>query len=321
MFPVNQRNRSRLPLTSNPSESESFSANYYSEMETSSFYGPPIERGQWDHQISFTSHQANMRPVASPAMAGHGYAPLPHPKKTTYAWSQTWQQRPPMNHNSVPAAGYQVQGGFPSNSSTSMGQPRWSGGFQNQINRPAMPYRPQQCNPAVINAESPQSRRWNFRSSGQSSSGMMTSAKKDISRGQNTSQQQKPQHETSLRVITAVIRGMKHWSQYKDKVPMLFEIFATLDSAITIGDYGAKKFLMRDDKDTVQCLYFENDQPLATLTRGQVYRCVGNYNSQKDTMTCVSVRAASPSEQMSSQETVQESDAEMRKVVLALNEI
>lgn len=33
---------------------------------------------------------------------------------------------------------------------------------------------------------------------------------------------------------------------------------ATLDSAVTVADYGAKKFLMRDGKDVVQCLYFEN---------------------------------------------------------------
>lgn len=41
----------------------------------------------------------------------------------------------------------------------------------------------------------------------------------------------------------------------------LTEVFlftATLDSAVTVADYGAKKFLMRNGKDVVQCLYFEN---------------------------------------------------------------
>ncbi|XDV19837.1 hypothetical protein PO909_025240 [Leuciscus waleckii] len=114
---------------------------------------------------------------------------------------------------------------------------------------------------------------------------------------------------------------MKHWSQYKNRVPMLFEIFATLDSAVTVGEYGAKKFLMRDGKEVVQCLYFEIDQILPRLIRGQVHRCIGNYDREKDTMTCVSVRAASLSEQRNAQEAVRASDAEMRDVVLALSEI
>lgn len=306
----NQRKMNRLPLTSNPSDSEHFYR----------------ESGQWDQPISFTSQQVNMKPFVSPGMAGHGYAPLPYPKKPAYARSQNWQQRPPMKQDSVPEAGFQVHGGFPSSSSS---QPRWSSGFQNQINRPTnssrMHYFPQQSNPAGINAEDlgapSQSRRWNFRSTGQSGSGMSTTVKEDTSQDRINPRHQKPQRETSLRVITAVIEGMKHWSQYKNSVPMLFEIFATLDSAVTVADYGAKKFLMRDGKDVVQCLYFENDQTLPKLIRGQAYRCVGNYSKQTDTMTCVSVRAASLSEQRNSQEAVKASDAEMRNVLLVLNEI
>lgn len=92
----------------------------------------------------------------------------------------------------------------------------------------------------------------------------------------------KPAIENSLRILTAVIRGMRHWSQFKDKVPHLFEIFgqlmfffslvssdlsinlrdctcptATLDSAVTLGRYGAKNFLMRDGKEVLQCVYYE----------------------------------------------------------------
>lgn len=38
----------------------------------------------------------------------------------------------------------------------------------------------------------------------------------------------KPATENSLRILTAVIDGMRHWSQFKDKVPYLFEIFGQL---------------------------------------------------------------------------------------------
>lgn len=104
-----------------------------------------------------------------------------------------------MKQDSVPAAvGFQVHGGFPSSSSSSLGQPRRSSGFQNQMNRPTnsfrMPYSPQQCNPAAINAEDPgaqsHSRRWNFRSTGQSGSGKSTQVKKDTSQDRKTPQQQ-----------------------------------------------------------------------------------------------------------------------------------
>lgn len=33
---------------------------------------------------------------------------------------------------------------------------------------------------------------------------------------------------------------------------------ATLDSAVTLGHHGAKNFLMRDGKEVVQCVFYEN---------------------------------------------------------------
>uniref|UniRef100_A0A8C1XPC3 Spermatogenesis associated 22 n=1 Tax=Cyprinus carpio TaxID=7962 RepID=A0A8C1XPC3_CYPCA len=301
----NQRKRSRLPLTSNPSETL-------------------VQRGQWNQGAYLSSQQASMRSPPSPGVAGRGYAPLPHPKKPAYVWSQTGQQRPPVRQDSMPAAGSQLHGGSPRSSSVSLSQPRWSSSIQNQqsfnrpTNSPRMPYRPQHCTPAAASTQGPGAHshigKENFRPVGQSASGMWAKEK-------TTPQQQKPPHETLLHVITAVIEGMKHWSQYKNRVPMLFEMFATLDSAVTVGEHGAKKFLMRDGKEVVHCLYYEIDQTLPRLIRGQVHRCIGNYDRQKDTMTCVSVRAASMSEQRNALEAVRVSDAKMRDVVLALSEM
>ncbi|KAK7165379.1 hypothetical protein R3I94_003669 [Phoxinus phoxinus] len=330
----NQRKRSRLPLTSNPSESELFTANHYNERQSSSSSSalPTLgQSSQWNQQAYRSPQQASMRSAASPGVAGRGYAPLPHPKKPVYARSQTEQQRPPVRQDSLPAFGSQLHGGFPSSSSASFGQPTWSSGIQNQqsfnrlTNSPRMPYRPQQCTPTAGSTQSPgaqsQSGKWKFRPVGQSTSEIWAKEKMDTSSVQTTPQKQKSPCEVSLRLISTVIEGMKHWSQYKNRVPMLFEIFATLDSAVTVGEYGAKKFLMRDGKEVVQCLYYEIDQILPRLIRGQVHRCIGNYDRQKDTMTCVSVRAASLSEQRNAQEAVRASDAEMRVVVLALSEI
>ncbi|KAI2664327.1 Spermatogenesis-associated protein 22 [Labeo rohita] len=328
----NQRKRNRLPLTSNPSESELFTTSHYNETQTSSSSSAlPSQSVQWNQRAYLSSQQASMRCAPSPGVAGRGYAPLPHPKKPANVWSQTGQQRPPVRQDSMPAVGSQLHGGFPRSSSVSHGQPRWSSSIQNQqsfhmpTNSPRLPYRPQQCTPTAGSTRDPgtqnNSGKWNFRPIGQSASGMWAKEKMDTSSVWTTPQQQKPPRETSLRVITAVIEGMKHWSQYRNRVPMLFEVFATLDSAVTVGEYGAKKFLMRDGKEVVQCLYYENDQTLPRLIRGQVHRCVGNYDKQKDTMTCVSVRAASLSEQRNALEAVRASDAEMRNVVLALSEM
>ncbi|XP_051255988.1 spermatogenesis-associated protein 22 [Dicentrarchus labrax] len=114
---------------------------------------------------------------------------------------------------------------------------------------------------------------------------------------------------------------MRHWSQFKDKVPYLFEIFATLDSAVTQGRHGAKKFLMRDGKEVVQCVFYENEQELPRLIRGQVHRCVGNYDRSRDVLICVSVRPGLPSELRNALEAVKACDAEMRVLVKSLSEV
>ncbi|TNN82760.1 Spermatogenesis-associated protein 22 [Liparis tanakae] len=125
----------------------------------------------------------------------------------------------------------------------------------------------------------------------------------------------KPAIENSLRILTSVIDGMRHWSQFKDKVPYMFEIFATLDSAVTLGRLGAKNFLMRDGREVVTCVFYENEQELPRLIRGQVHRCVGNYDRSRDVLMCVSVRPGLPSELRNAQEAVKACDAEMRALM------
>lgn len=41
---------------------------------------------------------------------------------------------------------------------------------------------------------------------------------------------------------------------------------ATLDSAVTVGRYGAKNFLLRDGKEVVQCVFYEN------VSRGKKFK-------------------------------------------------
>lgn len=65
----------------------------------------------------------------------------------------------------------------------------------------------------------------------------------------------------------------------------------------------------------------QQEQVLPRLIRGQVHRCVGNYDRSKDVLMCVSVRPALPSELRNAQEAVKTCDAEMRALVKSLSEV
>ncbi|XP_009975840.1 PREDICTED: spermatogenesis-associated protein 22 [Tauraco erythrolophus] len=129
------------------------------------------------------------------------------------------------------------------------------------------------------------------------------------------------EEKNSLRIISAVIESMRHWSKYADKTPLLFEVLGTLDSAVTTGAHGAKNFLLRDGKESLPCVFYEIDRQLPRLIRGQVHRCMGNYDTKKNVFKCVSVRPATIQEQATFQEFVKISDAAMTAYVKSINEI
>uniref|UniRef100_A0A3B4UX31 Spermatogenesis associated 22 n=1 Tax=Seriola dumerili TaxID=41447 RepID=A0A3B4UX31_SERDU len=195
-----------------------------------------------------------------------------------------------------------------------------------QQSRPLPPPVPPTSTPTA-RAVQPQNNSWKFTNSfGPLSScfeGKMSSNQPQTTRPTKTQETfpKKPAPENSLRILTAVIDGMRHWSQFKDKVSYLFEIFATLDSAVTLGRHGAKTFLIRDVKEAVQCVFYENEQELPRLIRGQVHRCVGNYDCSRDVLMCVSIRPCLPSELRNAQESIKACDAEMRALVKSLSEV
>ncbi|XP_009462801.1 PREDICTED: spermatogenesis-associated protein 22 [Nipponia nippon] len=136
-----------------------------------------------------------------------------------------------------------------------------------------------------------------------------------------SSSQLKIKEKNSLRIISAVIESMRHWSQYAYKTPLLFEVLGTLDSAVTPGAYGAKNFLLRDGKESLPCVFYEIDRELPRLIRGRVHRCMGNYDAKRNVFKCVSVRPATIQEQNTFQEFVKIADAEMTAYVKTMNEI
>ncbi|KAM9331732.1 spermatogenesis-associated protein 22 [Pholidichthys leucotaenia] len=317
----NQKKRSRVPLTSTPLENEFFSHSEYMAGTSSAaphgapgIYGcyPAIGRSsgapqslQWNRQgvppsTSVQQYGSNRAAIS----AARTYSPMPHPYKSdgrssVIQLSSVRQQDASsggdfrQNNFKTPRANDGAQSkptpnaGFSRMGQQSSCRPPSSTNLNSQLPRPPPPAVPSPRRPLVDQKMTPP----------------------------------KPTVENSLRILTAVIDGMRHWSQFKDKVPSLFELFATLDSAVTIGHYGAKNFLMRDGKDVVQCVFYENEQVLPRLIRGQVHRCLGNYDRSRDVLMCVSVRTGLSSEMRNAQEAVKACDAEMRALVKSLSEI
>ncbi|KAM6296732.1 spermatogenesis-associated protein 22 [Aegotheles albertisi] len=147
------------------------------------------------------------------------------------------------------------------------------------------------------------------------------SVPEDKSQEVSSSQLKNKGKKNSLRIISAVIESMRHWSQYAYKTALLFEVLGTLDSAVTPGAYGAKNFLLRDGKETLPCVFYEIDRELPRLIRGRVHRCMGNYDAKRNIFKCVSVRPATIQEQNTFQEFVKIADVEMTAYVKTMNEI
>ncbi|NXF49245.1 SPT22 protein, partial [Oceanites oceanicus] len=143
----------------------------------------------------------------------------------------------------------------------------------------------------------------------------------DKSQEVSSSQLKIKEKKNSLRIISAVIESMRHWSQYAYKTALLFEVLGTLDSAVTPGPYGAKNFLLRDGKESLPCVFYEIDRELPRLIRGRVHRCMGNYDAKRNIFKCVSVRPATIQEQNTFQEFVKIADVEMTAYVKSMNEI
>ncbi|NXP12374.1 SPT22 protein, partial [Thinocorus orbignyianus] len=137
----------------------------------------------------------------------------------------------------------------------------------------------------------------------------------DTSQEVPSSQLKIKEKKNSLRILSTVIESMRHWSQYGDKTPLLFEVLGTLDSAVTPGPYGAKNFLLRDGKKTLPCVFYEIDRELPRLIRGRVHRCMGNYDAKRNIFKCVSVRPATTQEQNTFQDFVKIADIEMTAYV------
>ncbi|XP_056141165.1 spermatogenesis-associated protein 22 [Lampris incognitus] len=323
--------------TSTPSENEYMSANSSSNYMPDAFGGHQAsgylatpQNYKWDRKDNPQVYQQHFQygnnwPAPGPAPTTKTCTPLPHPNKTGNTSSPMRQQQ--HYGYSVGPRQNSYQGPYNSGGFSPMDQlapSRQANPRKFQFSpqpRPLHPSFPPAGRPPT-QAPHPQNTSGPQRASAERNSRAHDHQTESQTQTQTPPAFQiKPKTESSFRMLTAVIGGMRHWNQYKNKVPCLFEILATLDSAVTLGSHGAKTFLMRDGKDVVQCVFYENENELPRLIRGHVHRCVGNYNATSDTLMCVSVRAGLPSEQSDAKKVVKVCDMKMRALVKPLHEV
>ncbi|KAL3856452.1 hypothetical protein ACJMK2_011209 [Sinanodonta woodiana] len=125
-----------------------------------------------------------------------------------------------------------------------------------------------------------------------------------------------------LHVITATVAGVKKWSKYKEQVPLMFEVFGVVDSALVKDSSGmAKEFLLRDEQESMQCIFYEIDRSIPRLTRGHWHRLLGNFNERCQKFHCVSVRATDQEERTLGKRLVAVSTKAMETIVRTLREV
>ncbi|KAL4223248.1 meiotic DNA repair synthesis [Mactra antiquata] len=126
----------------------------------------------------------------------------------------------------------------------------------------------------------------------------------------------------SLHFLSADIAKMKHWNMFKDSIQMMFQLFGQLDSAVSRGVGDSKEFQIKDDKNnTVKCIFYEIDRCIPKLTRGQWYRIVGTYDSDKGHMTCLSIRQMLPGESNLKCVLTNKSTEVMKKLTMNIREL
>ncbi|KAK3788494.1 hypothetical protein RRG08_053121 [Elysia crispata] len=132
----------------------------------------------------------------------------------------------------------------------------------------------------------------------------------------------KPVKDTSMRIFTCPIASLKSWVELKVyDGPVMFEVYGLLDSATVRDSTGTgKEFMLRDDTDSIKCVFYEIDRELPRLTRGQVHRVVGVADKRRGILQVVSVRPAQKEERKVCQAAGASSQAEMEQLAARTNE-
>ncbi|XP_077448897.1 spermatogenesis-associated protein 22 [Stigmatopora argus] len=349
----NQKKRNRIPLMSTPFENDFYSHTDFTPSITSTVTHGASSGAYGFYQTAGSSseahpgHQWSKKDVTRPTQSQHysnyrpaatmnSHTPIPHPYKAGSTNSKMGtpsnpsRQQQPVSMFTTRQKEYQTPA---SSQSAPIKQTAHIGFYQKGQQASYRPVNSTQFRSQVPPIQAPSvpatqtQNKWNFTNSFGSQKptfagkGNVNKPQLPLETQTEKSGPKKALLDSSLRILTAVIEGMRHWSQFKDKVTYFFEIFASLDSAVTLGPHGSKNFLLRDGKQVLQCVFYENEHELPRLIRGQIHRCVGNYDVGRDVLVCVSVRAATLVEAKNAHEAVKATDSHMRKLVKILHEV
>ncbi|KAL5477305.1 hypothetical protein EMCRGX_G024085 [Ephydatia muelleri] len=123
-----------------------------------------------------------------------------------------------------------------------------------------------------------------------------------------------------MRILTATAQGIQHWSKFHHISCLLFEVFGSLNSAVTMEGSNAKQFVLKTPDGVMRCVFWEMDRHLPPLVRGHTLRVVGSWDVQKAFLKCYSVRPGHPNEEQLVVPAVEVSDRVMRQITASAAE-
>ncbi|XP_038054637.1 spermatogenesis-associated protein 22-like [Patiria miniata] len=245
---------------------------------------------------------------SSAASAGYGFGGGASPAAGAGSMNDSWQRwagvsnPPPPSRPPTPVRAPQVWGG-----PAQAPQPRFP---PPQPNPPTGTFWQQNSGPhRQLNAFPPQTPR-------------PSSANKQLSGNAEKQQSGFVVDDRSLKVLTASIADVGSWSQHMDKIgSMICEVFGVMNSAISSDVRGvAKKFTLKNEDQTLKCIFYETDRSLPKLTRDQWLRCMGSMEQKSGLFRCVSIRPASQAERQVMTSLIAASSSTMRERLAAEQE-
>lgn len=120
------------------------------------------------------------------------------------------------------------------------------------------------------------------------------------------------------KMITTSIKDLESWVHFKDKSPILFEIFGNLCSTISYHSSSPqKKFTINDASSNIGCVFWEIDRKMPHLSRGAMLRCIGKLH--EGYFHCLSVRAIKPKEMQVLRKMMDRSGKVLQKEIAEAN--
>ncbi|XP_036369035.1 spermatogenesis-associated protein 22-like [Octopus sinensis] len=250
----------------------------------------PVKRGQYHIQQNNNNNNVGVMSRKSMERAAAAAPPPPQPPPVTPPTSNMrYSPRQPTTDSSSARSTYNWS--FSAQSCKSVSSPQMFGG-ESFI---------QEANVAEV-APAFNNRPSNEPKHSPSYSQTNTSSKVNVSGVATTANKKERPTEKALSpinpIFTTFIKELKNnYSKYKEKFHIICEVYGVLDSAVLPDrNLSGRQFLLRDNSDSIECVFYEIDRMLPRLTRGHWLRCVGMIDNKTKRLHCISIRPATVEE-------------------------